>query len=214
MAAMIDRAAVLSRLLAALGTALRRAPGPPEAAADIAALSAVVDDLAARAPRPANRPCRLPVGDCLDDALAATGPALEAVAAALRALASELSWVQNPNYLAAPPSPNFLAGYGYAELVGHADPATRMIVDRRALIGFLLFAPGASYPSHRHPAREIYLPLTPAAFWRDGEGWRERLPGELVYHPPNLAHAMRAGAVPLLAAYFWRGELATAARLT
>jgi quercetin dioxygenase-like cupin family protein len=82
-------------------------------------------------------------------------------------------------------------------------------------MGVLLLAPGTLYPSHRHPAVEIYCALDgEAEWWREGEGWRRLPPGSLIHHPSGIAHAMRAGALPLIALYLWRGDLATTAVLT
>ncbi len=135
-----------------------------------------------------------------------------AVAVSLEALAPALRWTQNPNYRAAPPSPDFLANYGYAQLAGPPDVPTLLVTETLAF-GLLLLGPGLLYPSHRHPAAEIYLPLTAAAWQRGEAGWRRVPAGEPIYHPPHLAHATRAGENPLLALYLWQGDLATAARI-
>ena len=78
---------------------------PADFAAAVRAL-----DLSAARPQP--RP--LPVCRFWDQATAAGGPLL----APLAALGPALGWVQNPNYVAAPPSPDFLGSYGYAVLAG------------------------------------------------------------------------------------------------
>ncbi|MBV8185557.1 MAG: hypothetical protein JOY76_12815, partial [Hyphomicrobiales bacterium] len=63
---------------------------------------------------PLAHPRRLPVCEYFVEALqAATGEAGE-IAASLRLLEPLLSFVQNPNYRRAPPSPSFLVNYGYA----------------------------------------------------------------------------------------------------
>jgi hypothetical protein len=139
------------------------------------------------------------------------GPAA-ALAPSLEALAPALRWTQNPNYRAAPPAPDFLANYGYAQLAGPSDVPTLLATDTLAF-GLLLLGAGLLYPSHRHPAAEIYLPLTAAAWQRGDEGWRRVPAGEPIYHPPHLAHATRAGENPLLALYLWQGDLATPARI-
>lgn len=97
---------------------------------------------------------------------------------------------------------SFLAEYGWLEVFGtrghfvHAEIAG----------GLLLLGPNMFYPEHRHTAEEIYLPLTGGAEWfMEGQGWRRRAAGEVVHHGPDVVHAMRTGAEPLLALYLWRG---------
>ena len=46
------------------------------------------------------------------------------------------------------------------------------------------------------------------------EPWRREKPGRVIRHDSMVSHAMRALGEPLLAAYVWRGDLATHARLT
>lgn len=132
------------------------------------------------------------------------------LAAALQELSPSLVWRQNPNYVRLPPSPDFLAGYGYAVIAGPGG-----VVPARIALGVLLLAPGLIYPAHAHPAEEIYVVLDGASRWqRAGEPWREGIGGAAIHHPPHVAHAMQAGAAPLCAMYLWRGDLATNAALT
>jgi hypothetical protein len=132
-----------------------------------------------------------------------------ALGQALRDLSPNFAWRQNPNYVRRPPSPTFLEGYGYAVIAGPDG-----MVPAGIALGVLLLMPGLLYPSHAHPAEEVYLVLDPAsAWWREGEDWRKGLGGALVHHPSMVAHAMKAGATPLCAIYIWRGDLATHAAL-
>jgi quercetin dioxygenase-like cupin family protein len=142
--------------------------------------------------------------------------ALPPVRPALAALAPHLAWTQNPNYRARPPHARFLHRYGYAVLFGRDDPRAPPLVRHDNLaVGLLLLGPDNEYPRHRHPAEEIYLPLSGAALWQRGaEAWRTVAPGTPIHHPPDLPHATRTGAAPLLALYLWRGAIATAARLS
>jgi Dimethlysulfonioproprionate lyase len=143
--------------------------------------------------------------------LAGAGAAAPAVPW-LRALAPALGWTQNPNYRASPPSPDFLANYGYAQLAGPARVPT-LVETAACAFGLLLLGPGLLYPAHRHPAVELYLPLTPGDWQRGEEPWRPVAAGTPIHHPSGLAHATRAGAGPLLALYLWQGDLATHARI-
>jgi len=130
--------------------------------------------------------------------------------APLAKLGPFLRWMQNPNYVARPPSATFLDNYGYAVLAG---PGGMVACDSLAF-GLLLLGPGIHYPSHRHPAVEIYVVLAGGGEWQKGdEPWRREAPGAMIRHESLVPHATRALAEPLLAAYLWRGDLATHARI-
>jgi len=125
----------------------------------------------------------------------------------MRGLRRALRWVQNANYSG---QAGFLRNYGFSLVVG---PGGLMESDALSL-GFLLLTPGFHYPAHAHPAVEIYVPLTgPAQWYRDGEGWVERAPPDVIVHSSGQVHAMQAGETPLLAIWLWLGDLATQARL-
>lgn len=118
-------------------------------------------------------------------------------------------WRQNPNYRARPPAPGFLDNYGYLEWLG---PEAIYRHDRLRF-GLLLLGPHTLYPRHHHPAEEVYLPLGPGRWFKDGEGWQERVSGAVIHHPPHCGHATESGAAPLAAIYLWRGEIARAAQI-
>ena len=90
------------------------------------------------------------------------------------------------------------------------------LVETHALaLGLLLLGPGTHYPTHRHPAVEIYVVASGEGEWRMGEGpWRRRPAGEVIRHDSMVPHATRALGDPLLAVYVWRGDLDTHARIT
>lgn len=122
------------------------------------------------------------------------------VITALRATAARLAWRQT--YTVEAVGAEFLDHYAYTELIGERGPVS----SRNLACGLLLLGPGTRYPRHRHDAAELYVPLSGTASWQQGDGvWRERQPGTLIHHASNEPHAMRVGAVPLLAAYLWYG---------
>jgi len=175
---------------------------PADFAAAVRAL-----DLSAPMPQPRT----LPVCRFWDRMTAAKAAGAHPLLGDLAELGPALGWVQNPNYVAAPPSPDFLGNYGYAVLAG---PGGLMASEELAL-GVLMLGPGIHYPTHRHPAVEIYVPLAGEAEWQKGEEpWRTEPPGAVIRHESMMPHATRTLAEPLLAAYLWRGDLATHARIT
>jgi hypothetical protein len=124
-----------------------------------------------------------------------------AVCARLRAASTALGWQQS--YTAAEAAPAFLDRYGWCELVGPRG----VRISGHLACGFLLLGPQTDYPSHRHEAEELYLPLSGTAQWcQSGGRWQSRAPGTLIHHASFEPHAMRTGAVPLLALYLWRGS--------
>jgi hypothetical protein len=176
-------------------------------------LSAIDLDRAAR--EPAGQGERLTVTRLWAASLQAANGAPRALVAALETLGPCLSWAQNPNYRRRPPDPSFLDNYGYTVMAGPTEGPPALAVDPRLAVGVLLLGPHAHYPLHSHPAIEIYYPLTAGAeWWRDDGPWRPEPAGAVIHHAPNVRHATRAGASPLLAIYLWRGDLATHAKLT
>lgn len=135
-----------------------------------------------------------------------TRPLVEQLVAA----APVLAWRQTYDARTAPPA--FLARYGWTELIGpHGSCAADTL-----RLGFLLLGPDALYPPHTHAAEELYLILAGTADWRrDQEPWCPVPPGGTIHHPPNMSHAMRTTAEPLLALYLWWGaEVEVPARMT
>jgi hypothetical protein len=92
----------------------------------------------------------------------------------------------------------------------------RLVAPLAALGPWLSWTQNPNY--RRRPPDAAFLDnvtLTSAGeWWRDDGPWRREPPGAAIHHAPNVPHATRAGATPLLALYVWRGELATNARLT
>ena len=126
---------------------------PADFAAPVRAL-----DLAAAAAKQG----RLPVCRFWPTVTAGASPLL----APLVNLAPALGWIQNPNYVARPPDPDFLENYGYAVLAGPGG----LVESETLALGLLLLGPRTHYPTHRHPAVEgrrialdrTFLRLTPA----------------------------------------------------
>jgi hypothetical protein len=181
------------------------------AAARFAAALATIerDGALAEAPEPT-----LPVLRHWEASLSQTGPApLRRLAGALDALRPSLVFVQNPNYVASPPSPEFLGRYGYAVLAGPPSGPSALVTHGDLAFGVLLLAPETTYPTHVHPAAELYLPLGPARWSAAERPLAERPAGVPIVHLPNEPHETRTGEAPLAALYVWLGELETAAQI-
>ena len=66
-------------------------------------------------------------------------------------------------------------------------------------VGISLLAPHVRYPDHRHHPEEVYVSLAGGAWWNANMEWTTPGPGGLIYNEPNVLHAMRTEAQPLLA---------------
>lgn len=76
--------------------------------------------------------------------------------------------------------------------------------------GLFVMRSGAFYPAHAHAAEETYVMLAGEAEWqRDFGEWETRSPGEVIHHPGEAVHATRTGALPILAAWRWSGDVRT-----
>jgi mannose-6-phosphate isomerase-like protein (cupin superfamily) len=129
--------------------------------------------------------------------------------AALGAAAPNLVWDQVKSYREVMPR-EFLDGYAHTNLLGRGGH----FPDDRARCGLLLFGPDIDYPAHSHPARELYLVLDGTAeWWREGEDYVPRPPGDRLLHEGGQSHAMRMGADGLLALWAWTGDLESEAAM-
>lgn len=143
-------------------------------------------------------------------AAAKTGPLADVAAAFERALPA-LDWRQNANYSAAVMGERFVDRYCSTEAVGPGRPYD----SAEYLVGFIILGSDLFYPDHQHPAAEVYHVISGTAeWWREGRQWQAEAPGSLIYHAPNVRHAMRMGAEPLLALYLWSGDISMPARPT
>ncbi len=197
---MTTRPADLSHfLLGALAELAHRAPaGSPELAVSRTLVSRIktVGQPGQGAPEPLPEP--LPVVDrWLGPAseLARTGPAA-AVGIALAPLLPCLAFRRRKG--ADPANAAFYDGHANAMILGPGG-----IEERGDLwIGLTLMAPGTLYVDHDHPPEEVYLALTPGEWWNARMDWTDPGPEGLIYNPPGIRHAMRAGATPFLALWF------------
>ncbi len=135
----------------------------------------------------------------LETARAGAAPVAK-VTDAFAELEPSLTWAQRRG---AESDPEFAAGHSNATISGPTGIEKRGDV----WIGVSLMAPGTRYPDHQHPPEEVYLVLSPGEWRRGGGAWFEPGVGGIVYNPPNIVHAMRSKAAPLLALWcLWLGD--------
>jgi mannose-6-phosphate isomerase-like protein (cupin superfamily) len=152
-------------------------------------------------PSGANFDGPFPVLDYYDAALhAARKTGFRDIVSAMEALRGALRWSRNAGYRPGNVPEELLNGYAYAGLAGPGG----LIPSASPLCGFMLMAPGITYPDHRHAPPEIYLVLTPGTEWRlDRKDWFDIKPGDLVHHTARQWHATRTRAEPMLAFAGW-----------
>ena len=219
---MIDKRSLAKKAIADLAEGLIALVGPQadrdESAASSRVIAAITQELRllAAAPRlvaPLGPGVELPVCRHLAGAFTeASGEASRFVAPLDRILPA-LSWTQNPNYRRDPPSAGFLDRYGYAVVAGPENGARALAHHPRLAFGLLLLGPHTTYPAHKHPASEIYVPLGPAEWTMGEESFARREAGAVIVHNPGIVHATRTLSAPLAALYLWAGDLATHARI-
>lgn len=135
-------------------------------------------------------------GNAADEA----SPAFIEHALALYKLADQLAWFQRPG--AEKTGEPFASGHANATLIGKGGLEER----RDVWIGVSLMAPEVTYPEHRHAPEEVYVVLSPGQWQQSRGDWHEPGAGGIVHNPPNVLHAMRSGAMPLLATWcLWIG---------
>ncbi len=151
-----------------------------------------------------SKPGRLPVCDTLESAsqVAGTGPApIPELAAALNGLSPRLQWKRRDS--SQPDGTSFHDGHANALVAGPGGLEEREDV----WVGISLLAPHVRYPDHRHPPEEVYVSLAGGAWWNANMEWTTPGPGGLIYNDPNVLHAMRTEAQPLLAIWcLWVGS--------
>lgn len=131
---------------------------------------------------------------------ASEDPELSALAQAFEALEPELRWRRRPGSEAG--GAVFHDGHANAEIIGPMGLEQRSDV----WFGASLVAPRVRYVDHRHPPDEVYIVMSDGEWYREGRGWHAPGVGGIVYNPPNIVHAMRAGPRALLALWLlWAG---------
>jgi len=80
------------------------------------------------------------------------------------------------------------------------------IVYSEGLMEIMLLGSKVTYPSHKHAPEELYVILAGQVWWQsENEEACWKYPGEVIHHPPNVIHSLKAGDDPVLILNLWRG---------
>ncbi|WP_371264037.1 dimethylsulfonioproprionate lyase family protein [Pseudomonas sp. ABFPK] len=94
-------------------------------------------------------------------------------------------------------SANFLDGHANAVIYGPGG----VVSSDRLRIGVSLLAPGVRHPDYCHTQVKVYLVVSEGEFRLGEDDWGAPGYRSVLYTEPNIIHAMRSVARPLLA--FW-----------
>ncbi|MBP0617145.1 dimethylsulfonioproprionate lyase family protein [Jiella mangrovi] len=142
-------------------------------------------------------PTRKPVVEHLPRALdLGARAAVSGVARALGHVAAHLAW--DYGYPSVPKS--LSKKYAYAEILGPKGPVRA----QGLILGFVLFAPGTTYPQHAHQdIEESYVSV--AGAWSENDN-AVYAPGSLILNRSGVEHRITTGDLdPCLLAYAWAG---------
>ena len=155
-------------------------------------------------------PTTLPVLNHLDSCLKEASLFDAAISQAIADLRPYLQWRQSKAYNDALLGTGFIENYGWCEVIG----PNGLFQGNDFLLGLLMLGPNTHYRDHFHPAPELYWPLTSNTEWRKGdEKLTPKAAGTVIWHQPNVIHATKTGAAPLLTIWSWTRDTATPARL-
>lgn len=116
-----------------------------------------------------------------------------------------LSWVTYDLYPRELIGPRFPKAHAFVSLIGEAAPFEAENFD----LGLFLIEPRTLYRDHRHPAPELYAPITGPHRWRFGidDPWKELAANVPVWNEPERVHATLVGEHPFLAIYGWTRDV-------
>ena len=106
------------------------------------------------------------------------------------------------NYEPRPDMPDLGNQIGWGEILGPEAPYH----DEHFCFGFTLLGENTFYPSHLHPATELYVVLSGHAIWTLDGLSKINGPGEFILHPSDHIHSMQTENEPMLALYTWSGK--------
>lgn len=141
----------------------------------------------------------------LPTALSLLGATHPDLASAIALAAPKLEWITYDAYPRELIGDAFPTSHAFASLVGADAPFAAHDFD----MGVFLIAPGVLYRDHRHPAPELYAPLTGPHGWRFGAGRPVFVkPAHApVWNPPQKPHMTKVGNVPFLSLFVWTKDV-------
>jgi Dimethlysulfonioproprionate lyase len=195
-----DPSASIRRLVAGIASYLATLSGP--------GLDEVRAGLAERmdgAITPASFPAHPLVARWLPPALERLAPTHRTLAQAIGRASPDLPWRTFDGYAAEEIGADFLAGNAYASILGE----DAVIAARDWELGLFLMEPHLLYRDHRHPATELYAPLTGPHGWRFGaRGPLALLEAHRpVWNARDVVHLIKVGPAPFLALYAWPSDV-------
>ena len=151
----------------------------------------------------------------LAEAVTLAPPQQAEFAQAFAACAPILHW--NTSYPDLSPTPEldrYWANYCYAMVIGPDEIGRRAgpCPFRSQEMALFLVVQGADvvYGRHHHPAVEVYGIVSGTGSWlRGDEGYRQRPPGQVFVHHPNVVHATTTEAEPTISWVAWLSDLQT-----
>jgi hypothetical protein len=149
-------------------------------------------------PKPANNAV---VQQHLPAALAAAAQTEPALTALMSATAPLLNWIAYDLYDREVIGESFATSHAYCTLLGGEGAFRVGDYD----LGLFLIAPHVLYRDHRHPAPELYAPLTGPHGWRfkPGAPLTIKQAHEPVWNEPNQHHLTKVGPVPFFCIFGW-----------
>lgn len=145
------------------------------------------------------------VAEHLAPALATLAPTHPALASAIAGAAPHLLWQGYDGYPVDSIGADFAAGHAYASVMGEAATIAATGFD----LGLFVIAPHLLYRDHRHPAAELYAPLTGPHGWRFGPGRALSLrPAHRpVWNTALRPHLTKVGPLPFLCLFAWTSDV-------
>jgi hypothetical protein len=119
---------------------------------------------------------------------------------AIRPVALDLPW--RYSYAKRDDAPGLEDRIAFAEIIGPEAP----FKSQKICLGLTLIGPNTLYPSHVHPAIELYYVAAGTTSWIASGVSTLNCPGTFILHHSMVVHAMQTHLEPLLAVYSWSGE--------
>lgn len=84
-----------------------------------------------------------------------------------------------------------------------------MIFHPKIRAGLFMQSAGVDYVTRQHAAVEVFVMLGGSGYWKVyDEPAQKRQAGDIIYHPSMAPHVSVTKEAPLIAAWFWTGDIA------